>query len=240
MDDVKKKVLLELFVSPWTVLPLAGGLSAWMLSWATGGSTTLNLAGLAGVLGGFGMLATRLIFGIEEITHKAYAFLYDQQRRQREAALDALDAKLSSDNDQRSEHCLRELRHLYQIVQDQVQEGSISGSAHHILEKVEQLFQACVRQLERSYELWRAAEKLTGRARQTMLRERDEIVQEVSESIQQLAASVEQLNSFKFRQDEAELAKLREELDVSMRVARRAEQRMASLGTDSPEQAEPE
>ena len=73
-----------------------------------------------------------------------------------------------------------------------------------------------------------------------MLRERDEIVQEVSESIQQLAASVEQLNSFKFRQDEAELAKLREELDESMRVARRAEQRMASLGTDSREQAETE
>ena len=50
MDDVKKKVLLDLFVSPWTVLPLAGGLSVWMLSWAAEGSAFLNVAGLAGVI----------------------------------------------------------------------------------------------------------------------------------------------------------------------------------------------
>jgi hypothetical protein len=230
MDDVKKKVLLDLFVSPWTVLPVAGGLSAWLLSWGIDGSTVLNVAGLAGVLGGIGMLATRLIFGLEDITHNAYVHLHEQQRGQQQAALDALDQRLSTDHDDRTQQCLRELRHLHGAFQNQVREGKITGSTHRVLDRVEQLFRACVRQLEQSYELWRTGEKLSGTARRSLLKERDEVVLEVVQTIEHLGKTIEQLHSVKVKQNESELARLREELDETMRVARRAEERMASLG----------
>ena len=64
MDSVRKKVLLDLFASPWSVVPIAGGLSAWLLSWAVDGHMALNMAGLIGVMGGIGVMATRVIFGL--------------------------------------------------------------------------------------------------------------------------------------------------------------------------------
>jgi hypothetical protein len=232
MDEVKKKVLLDLFVSPWTVLPVAGGISAWLLSWAVDGSAALNVAGLVGVLGGLGMLATRLIFGLEEITHDAYAYLHERTRQEQEAALDDLDRRLSSDNDDRTQACLRELRQLYQLFQEQVTEGRISGSTHRILDQVERMFRACVAQLEKSYELWNAAQPLSGTARKSLLKQRDEVVAEVVETIRHLGRTVEQLHAFRRDENASELARLREELDDTLRVARRAEQRIATLGQE--------
>ncbi|MFV1964193.1 MAG: hypothetical protein ACC628_02130 [Pirellulaceae bacterium] len=230
MDEVKKRILLDLFVSPWAVLPVAGGLSAWMVSWAVGGSSFLNMAGLAGVLGGVGALASRLIVGLEDITHKAYSYLHEQRRAEQEAALDELDQRLSLDRDDRTQESLRELRQIYQIFQEQSPKGRITGSSHLVLERVGRLFKACVKQLEQSYELWRNAEHLSGEARQALLADRDDVVEEVVLTIRHLGKSVEQLHALRGKESESELATLREELDETMRVARRAEQRMASLG----------
>jgi hypothetical protein len=233
MDEVKKKVLLDLFVSPWTVLPVAGGLSAWLLSWAIDGSAALNVVGLAGVLAGLGMIATRLIFGLEEITHDAYAYLHERTRQEQEAALDDLDRRLSGDNDDRTQTCLRELRQLYRLFQEQVQDGKISGSTHRILDQVEKMFRACVTQLEKSYELWTSAQSLSGTARKSLLTQRDGVVAEVVETIRHLGRTVEQLHAFRRDESASELARLREELDDTIRVARRAEERIASLGQEN-------
>ena len=52
--DVRKKVLLDLFASPGTLLPVVGGFSSLILSWAAGGVSLLNFLGIAGILGGLG------------------------------------------------------------------------------------------------------------------------------------------------------------------------------------------
>ena len=97
MDDVKKKVLLDLFVSPWVIVPMVGGLSAWMLSWGMDGSTTLNMIGLAGVLAGMGIQASRLIFGIEDLTKKAHTYVTEQEKLEQEQKLDQLMVRLKKD-----------------------------------------------------------------------------------------------------------------------------------------------
>jgi hypothetical protein len=230
MDDVRKKVLLDLFVSPWTVLPVVGGLSAWMLSWAVDGNSLLNLTGLAGVLGGAGMLATRIIFGLENITQNAFTYLHEQKRAEQEAALDTLDQRLSLDRDDRTQESLRELRQIYRIFQEKGQQGKITGSSHQLLDRVERLFRACVQRLEQSYELWKSAQALSGEARRALLAERDEIVDEVVVTVRHLGKSVEQFYTLHDQESESELATLRDELEETLRVAQRAEQRMASLG----------
>ncbi len=230
MDDVKKKVLLDLFAAPSTVIPIVGGLSSWMMSWAMDGSVLFSTAGLVGVLGGLGMLATRLIFGLEKITEDAYAYQNDQQRSRQEAALDALDNKLRRDHDPRTQSCLRQLRQLYASFQADVRQGKISGAAQQVLEKVARLFQVAIQHLEHSYELWQTAQRVSGDARHSVMAKRDAVIQEVETTVEHLGKMIGQFHTFKVKANESELAKLRAELDETIRVAKRTEERIAAMG----------
>ena len=60
MDPVKRKVISELFLAPSVLLPIVGGISAGLLSWAMGGIGLLTLAAAAGILGGLGWMMTRI------------------------------------------------------------------------------------------------------------------------------------------------------------------------------------
>ncbi|MBP88982.1 MAG: hypothetical protein CMJ64_20090 [Planctomycetaceae bacterium] len=229
MDQVKKKVLLDLFASPMTVLPIAGGLSAWMLSWAIDGSMLLNLGGLVGVLGGCGLLATRLIIGLDKITERAYEYLHEQEREDQEEKLDRLRSRLCRDNDPRTQTYLRTLRDLYDGLQEDVASGKLTRRAGIVLGQVDKLFQAAVKHFEHSYHLWKTEKHLSGAARQNLNDEREQVIQEVKETVEHLGRTIEQFHSFRVKENEAELAKLREELDETMQVARRAEERVAAL-----------
>ena len=232
MDNVQKKVLLDLFAAPSTVIPIVGGLSAWMLSWAIDSSWWLNLGGLIGVLGGAGLLATRLIFGLESITEDAYRFLQDQERQRRNTALDALEKKLRHDDDPRDQTYLRQMRTLYDSLHADLEQGQVSPAARAIVGNVEKLFQAAVKHLEHSYHLWETAAKVSGEARRKLLAEREHVVQEVRATVEHLGKTIEQFQTSRVKQNESELTKLREELDETLRTARRAEERLATLGEE--------
>lgn len=237
MDRVKKKVLLDIFASPWTLVPVAAGLSAFIVSWGFDGVTWLNMAGLSGLLAGAGGLATRLIFGVEKLTQDAYRYLNEQQKREREAALDQLDRQLSSEPDPRTEDCLRQLRRLYAGFQDDVAAGRITGQTHLIMGQVEQVFRATVSQLELSYELWTKAQTLRGKARDALLDQREQVIQEVMKTINHLVRTIEQFHTFQVKRNTSELERLRAELDETLLVARRTEQRLADI--DQPKTYEP-
>ncbi|GAA4428411.1 hypothetical protein [Bremerella cremea] len=226
MDSVKKKVLLDLFVSPWTVIPIVGGLSAWLLSWGIDGNTTLNVIGLAGVLAGMGIQASRLIFGIEDLTARAHNYVTEQERLERNQHLDQLARRLEQDQDPRSEQCLNRLRALYTSLE---LDAPVGHAAISIREKVDKLFNAAVRQLERSLELWDKANRLPGKIGRPLLEERRKAVDEVVLTVEHLARTVQQYHSFQLRDSDDELAKLRQELDRTIEVARRAEEVIESL-----------
>ncbi len=226
MDEVKKKVLLDLFVSPWTLVPLVGGVSAWLLSWGVDGNTALNIIGLAGVLTGVGIQASRLIFGIENLTEKAHGYLTEKQKIEREQWLDQLTIELEQDDDPRSEECLRRLRILYDALK---LEPPVGHTAIAFREKVDKLFNAAVRQLERSLALWKKANRLPGRTGRPLLAERTKAIDEVVLTVNHLARTVEQYNAFQLEESDDELAKLREELDRTIEVARRADEVIDAL-----------
>ena len=101
MDDLRKRILNEIFVAPSVVLPIAGGGTAWLLSWALGSVATLNLVGLVGVMVGIGWFATRFIFQLDSITEKAMRDQIESRLREEEKKLNELDQKLYADRDQR-------------------------------------------------------------------------------------------------------------------------------------------
>lgn len=228
MDEVKKKVLLDLFVSPWTLVPTVTGLSAWMLSWGVGGNTTLNLIGLAGVMIGAGIQATRLIFGVEKLTEQAYGYQEAKKRAEREASLDDLARRLAQDEDNRTQECLRRLRALYGLFEQDPPRGAATIA---IRDNVQRLFAASVRHLEYSYELWEKARRLPPGTRRPLLEQRGAAIDEVVLTVNHLTRTVERYNALQADNDgDDELARLREELDATIEVARRADEQMETLG----------
>lgn len=226
--DARKKILLDLFAAPSTLLPLVGGLVLLVGGWAMGAGPAATLLGIVGTVAGLGMAAGRLIFRLEAITNRAYDYVRDQERKTQEKALNKLDHKLLRDRDPRTRSALRQVRHLYASLVDDVKAGKITLNTQDILQKVEDLFQACVAQLERSYQLWLTARTLPANARDPMLQEREHVVQEVVRSVEHLDRTIEQLRGFTGQTEEQELGRMRDELDEAIEVARRTEQRLAS------------
>ena len=114
------------------------------------------------------------------------------------------------------------------------QEPATSHAARTIREKVERLFHAAVRQLERSYDLWEKARRLPAGTRGPLLEKRKAAIDEVVESVNHLTRTVEQYHAFQLHESDDELSKLREELDATIEVARRAEDRIGSLDDRTP------
>ena len=231
MDSLKKKVLLDLFVSPWTVVPIVGGLSAWMVSWGMDGVTALNLAGLVGVMVGAGIQATRLIFGLEEITADAEKYLREQEEAEETAALDALERRLKKDGDGRTEKCLHNLRVMRAAMRKDAEEDG-SPTAMAMRSKVEELSEECVGQLERSFDLWFKARQLPKKAARPLLDKRRAAVDEVVLTIEHLAQTIADYHQSRVKKEEGGLARLREELDQTVEMARRAEERIDALGRE--------
>ncbi|TWT29197.1 hypothetical protein KOR34_53370 [Posidoniimonas corsicana] len=229
MDDVKKKVLLDLFVSPWTLAPIVGGLSALLVSWGMDGNTALSLFGVGSVLTGLGIQATRLIMGVEELTEKAHGYLTEKEKREQTEKLDQLAARLSQDDDPRTEECLRRLRSLYGSLEADPPTGH---TAVAFRQKVDKLFHAAVRQLQRSLELWEKAKRLPVGTGRPLLDERKKAVNEVVLTVNHLASTVEQFHAYQLKDTDDELATLREELGKTIEAARRADEVIDSL--DSP------
>ncbi len=160
MDDVKRKVLLDLFASPLTLLPVVAGATALIASWAFGGVPILTLGGIAGVLGGLGTFASRMIFGLETLTNQAYEYVLEKQQSTRLAALQQLEARLRKDQDPRTEQLLIQLLSLYHHLKQDIDSGKITVSAHEVLDGVDNMFQVCVDHLDRSFQLWQTASKM--------------------------------------------------------------------------------
>lgn len=229
MDEVKKKVYLDIFAAPGTLLPVAAGATALMGSWAVGGNPTATFAGIAAMLLGAGICATRLILGLESITERAYEHSLEKKRKAQEAALEHLRQRLLTDNDPRTQNCLSELRLLYSRLRDRIDQGTVNSAAYDVIDGVDQLFRTCINQLEHSVDLWETANTMRGPARKNMLEQRNELVEEICDTVVHLGSTVEKFHAVTTNKNRSELSRLRNELDRSIEVAKAVEARTEQL-----------
>ena len=232
MDDVKKKVLLDLFASPVTLLPVVAGATALLASWAFGGVAMLTLGGIVGVLGGVGMFATRIIFGLDKLTNRAYEYVVEKQQEDQRKALEELFNKLEGDNDPRTERLLGQLWQLYSELKKDIDEGKVSMAAHDVLDGVDDIFKVCVDYLDRSHRMLTTAKRMKGTARDEVLMQREKLIEEVANSCMHLEDTIGKLNTVSTTRQTSELSQMRAELDETIRVAKRAEERTGTLGQE--------
>ena len=161
------------------------------------------------------------------MTERAHQYVAEAERKKNAEHLRQLEASLSLDGDPRTEACLRKLREHYDAFQTKVKDGKISVAAYQVMSQVEALFEVSMDQLRRSLQLWEEAHQLRGDEREQVLQERESLVNEVVETTKHVNSAVEQFRKINARRDNTDLAELRDQLDESLRVAKRTEERMA-------------
>lgn len=211
------------------VLPVVGGASAWLLSWAGGGNDWLNLAGLVGVLGGIGWFATRFIFQLDGISEKAMQDLAEEALQKEEKHLNELQKRLANDRDPRTEQYLILLRENRTELERIARTPGIELRSLEIVKQARQLFWAASDQLDQSMKMYELAQKLNGAEKQGVLAQRERCLEEARESSQHLSDAIATFRQFAEKTLERDMDTLQLELAESIRAAKRSEERMREL-----------
>ncbi|MCY2983132.1 MAG: hypothetical protein NTY15_05780 [Planctomycetota bacterium] len=210
-------------------LPLVSGASAWLISWAANGVTSLNIAGLALVLGGIGWMATRFIFFTDDIAAKILREESEKIVNAEEEKLDQLQFRLRSDRDYRTKDYLTLLRTCRSDFEEFAKRPGIVIQSQEIIKQVRQLFWSATDQLEQSLKLYRLAESLTGDEKKKIQAQRENTLEEIRVSIDHMQSAVKHYQELMNKEQQSDLGSLRDELDASLRIAKRTEERMREL-----------
>ena len=245
MEELRKRILRELFIDPTVVLPIVGGASAWLLSWAGAGgsgSDMLNLIGLAGVLGGIGWFATRFVLQLDSISEKAMRDLANEARQKEEDQLNELQKRLAGDNDPRTEQYMILLRENRAELEKIAQTPGIQLRSLEIVKQAQQLFWAATEQLDQSIKMYQMAQKLSGPQKQGVLAQRERCLAEALESAEHLRSAVHALGDLTEKTLSRDMDTLQTELTESIQAAKRSEERMRELqnGPDYERYLKPE
>lgn len=229
MDPVKRKVISELFFAPSVVLPFVGGISAGLFSWAGGGIAVLSMAAAVGVLGGVGWMATRVIFMVEQITEAAMKLQEEQHVQASNQKLDQLKRQLEADGDACTQDYLTLLRSLRDDFSAASNRPGVRGRSSQLRDQVNEVFEAAVGQLSETLQISRLAASLSGEARRKVLEDRQKLLKEIGQTVDYLRNTVNEFQVITHGDARPDLTALREELEASMRVAKRTEERMREM-----------
>jgi hypothetical protein len=232
LKEIRNRVLREIFLAPSVVLPMVAGASSLLISWAADGVTTLTMAGIAGVLGSIGWMATRAIFQTESITKETMEKLKQQQIQAEESELDRLHELLSQDNDDRDQDLLGALRRSRAQFQELASQPGVVVRSQDILAQAEQLYRASVNNLYESFRLLEQATQLGPAEKRELLVERDLLLKDIKASVDYLQSALSQYRSFTKKTIGTDLSQLRDELDASLKVAKRTEERLRELDSN--------
>ncbi len=182
--------------------------------------------GLVGMLGGVGWATTRALFQVESITQETILELQRKEREAEEQALDDLMRKLRQDRDHRNDDYLIMLRTIRDDFEASASQPGVEIRSREVVVQVRQLFMAAVTKLHRSYDLWELAEKLSGEESENVLKEREQVLSEIKATVDHLKSATDQYKGLMYREQEVDLSQLRDELDRSLRIAKKTEERM--------------
>lgn len=228
MEATRKRVLKEVFFPTSVVAPTALGLLASLIGWL-GGIQILTTLGILGVLGGLGWMAIRAVFRADVITEKVLQRIKREALAAEEVKLDALARKILFDEDYRTKDAFKRLRSLKQEFEETADQPGVERRSAEIVGQVRQLFSAAVKQLERSYELFLQIDRLAGESQEPVKAEREKIVADILASVDKLQSVTNEYRELMRQDVEVDLTHLRNDLDISLRVAKRTEERMKEL-----------
>jgi hypothetical protein len=230
MDELKKKILLDVFVTPGTVIPTTVGASLLLLSLVIG--PAWGFFGFCLLLLGGGLGLTNLLLRYDDISKQAIEKMERDRKDERNRHLDDLDAKLSSDRDPRDQEALRNLRSLYDCFMEDVKAGKISIAAGaSMFHQIEEMFTQCVKQLEQQHEIWLTSKRVTGQLRDDLMKQKSAILDDVDISVRCLVDTVNEIRVLGIKAQKNELGKIQNRLKIQLESAKATEKIIEEAST---------
>ena len=230
---------MDILGSPLVVMPFMVGSAAFASLFAMGlkGSAAVIavLIGLAGTLASAGTFLTKFILGRDDRVKQLVEASRDKAKRDKRKALDHFHHRLTMDGDERTETAMQDLRSLRQAFRqlDKIAPDLNRAMIEDIQQRSEELFQQCMSSLEKTLQLWKTADSLASEmARKPILEQREKLVGDVVQTVEHMSRTLASVQGITSRSDgDARLQRLRGELDQSLEVAKKVEQRIDSLLT---------
>lgn len=233
--EFRKRVILKALIAPTVLFPALFGATAAAVGVAAGDFLGfMGFLGVTGVLWGVGAGLTRLLLSSRKLGEQV---LEEAETGRRDAALARLkqvERRLEKTRDPRTFAVIRALRHQRHRLFDAVENHAFPVPPE-IAGMSQQLYDQCVDSLDRSATLWETARKMaTKQAREELMAKREAMLEEVRRGVEQWALTLDRLQAAPIeRGDTAEaVARIREELDQELAVARRVDERMTALERD--------
>lgn len=234
-----KRVMADIVSSPLVLIPFMVGSMAFVSLFALGlkGSAAVGavLIGLVGTLASAGTFLTKFILGRDDRIRKLVEASRSKAKRDKRKALDHFHHRLTVDGDERTETAMQDLRSLRQAFRqlDKIAPDLNRVMIEDIQQRSEELFQQCVSSLEKTLQLWKTAESLASTtARKPILEQREKLVGDVVQTVEHMSRTLASVQGITSRSDgDARLQHLRGELDQSLEVAKKVEQRIDSMLT---------
>jgi RNA polymerase-binding transcription factor DksA len=98
-----------------------------------------------------------------------------------------------------------------------------------IVRQARQLFWFAIEQLEQSCKLEAMSQKLANPAKTKLLEQRRRLLQEARESAEHMQTAVDSFRNLADQQQERDIDRLQQELNLSIQAAQRSEERMREL-----------
>lgn len=232
MKELRKRILLELFVTPMTIIPLALGATAFMLSFVFGG--VMTFLSFISTLIGFGAMLTNFVFNMKGVSERAMQQWRKSEKKKQDATLDALELKLKRTTDTTDDEThLANLRELYRQFCEDVEQHRISEhTPPDMLDQIDQMFRACVHSLEESYEIYRMTQKMKGDLKKGMSKQRKDMIDNVGKSVSEMANAINEVRSLKLKANNKELDQIRKNLHRSLSVCQNRDQAYSELNDE--------
>ncbi len=224
---LRKQAIVDAFSKIDTSLPIVLGAIALIAVVVLSAGPILAVLALIALLYGLGRFVWRGLAGLRQVAGQ-FQQMFESHATQQQRKLAALEAKLRLDRDSRTQELLVSLVQLRRSLEQDIQGGKFSVLTGDVLRHVDQVFNVCVEHLDMTYQLWQAAQG-GPRDSSQKLRQREILIVEVEASVQQLQAILDHLHQRVVGSKTDELRRLRAELDQTIRIAKRVEQRTDEL-----------
>ena len=229
--EIRKRILLDLLVTPTTCCTAVGGMTLIALSAFFG--SFVGFLGVCGVGTSVGLMITNYLCRFETVANNVLQKIKEEEINKKKELLNKLDRKLVRDKDPRDQEALRELRKIYYDFFDDLEKGQLlSVVPDEMKNQINDIFDAIVAQLEKQYKIWDNANKVSGKTKKKLLKQREEMIEEIQVGVENLSHVIEEIRTMDIDMDRKELKNLQSKLDSQLNVAKTVNTRINEFEDD--------